>query len=804
MLQHNLTIAWRNIQKYLSQNIISVLGLSASLVCFSLCMHFGRYIMGMDKHFKNYDRIAEVVCQYSNGSYSMLSPLEGKQITATSMNTLEHLCMIINVAQIDYHYENESGMKVPVDLKAVETDSTFAEIFGVKVVAGSWEQAVNLPNSIVLSETKACQLFGSASESVGRTLAAPRYKTIYTVRAVMKDYPRNISFFEKGLEALKLNDEISPRNLTYGYNWHAYIYGLIPDGVSLDDVNRELKNSVTPNITHIIGRERTDENIVATRMGEYQAENIDMLVAIIVSFATLILLVGLLNFFHFLVGSILNRTHEYSLRRLMGCRTGNLFGMLFTQSFLMLVAAMLLCFYAIYAVIPRIEMPFLFIDLLQVDTALMTKETCEYLGWILLLCALICLIVCLYIRRISILQGVIGLTNNAPRIHRHIGRNLMMGLQFFICWVFVSLTVGFYLQGRLSTDNVLNNFSRMEKEEILSIPLNSKKTFMNLDEKRALINRLKAHAGVKDVLTADGEILTSISGSGLLTEKGNRDSEIEVLVDCFSENYFQFMNIELVRGVLPQARGQIAVDVDFAALFEEDVLGRVFYHPNNYNTPLTVTAVVERVSRAAIDRGLISRNENGWAYMSETEWAADPYIGHLYLKCYSGQMESVRQYVMEELRKVFAESVKPEVKTLMKDIEDDQGLEVALQDIIFFFAIVSLVITLLGVYSAITLDTEHRRREVALRKVHGARFGDILWLFGRRYFYLLVLPAMLAFPLVWWIFHRMREGYKVFIDCGLLFWLSIFLGVTLLVVLTILWRILKVARLRPAEEMKRK
>ncbi|MBQ8608294.1 MAG: hypothetical protein IJ417_08930, partial [Bacteroidaceae bacterium] len=156
MLLHNLTIAWRNIQKYLSQNIISVLGLSASLVCFSLCMHFGRYIMGMDKHFKNYDRIAEVVCQYSNGSYSMLSPLEGKQITATSMNTLEHLCMIINVAQIDYHYENESGMKVPVDLKAVETDSTFAEIFGVKVVAGSWEQAVNLPNSIVLSETKAC------------------------------------------------------------------------------------------------------------------------------------------------------------------------------------------------------------------------------------------------------------------------------------------------------------------------------------------------------------------------------------------------------------------------------------------------------------------------------------------------------------------------------------------------------------------------------------------------------------------------------------------------------------------------
>ena len=74
MLEHNITIAWRNIRKYLSQNIISVLGLSASLVCFSLCMHFSRYIMGMDKHFPNYDRIAEVVYQRPNGELYIHTP----------------------------------------------------------------------------------------------------------------------------------------------------------------------------------------------------------------------------------------------------------------------------------------------------------------------------------------------------------------------------------------------------------------------------------------------------------------------------------------------------------------------------------------------------------------------------------------------------------------------------------------------------------------------------------------------------------------------------------------------------------
>lgn len=114
---------------------------------------------------------------------------------------------------------------------------------------------------------------------------------------------------------------------------------------------------------------------------------------------------------------------------------------------------------------------------------------------------------------------------------------------------------------------------------------------------------------------------------------------------------------------------------------------------------------------------------------------------------------------------------------------------------------VSLAITLLGVYSAITLDTERRRREVALRKVHGARFKNILWLFGRRYFYLLVIPAALAFPLVGLILSILKKSYSVFIDLGFLFWAGIFFGIALLVVLTVLWRILQVAHTCPANEI---
>lgn len=801
MLQHNLIVAWRNIHKYLSQNIISVLGLSASLLCFSLCMHFCRYIIGTDKHFENYDRIAEIVYLRPNGELYLFSPLEGKQITEAPMNTLENRCMVISIAQINHHYVDEkSGKQVPVDLKGVETDGTFDRVFGVKVVAGSWKQASSMPNSIVLSESKAQKLFGSAADAVGRSIyTSGRYKTVYTVRAVMADMPQNISFFEIGIDMLKLNDENSPRNMEYGYNWHAYIYGLMPDGVELEDVNRELTNSVQQRITHIVGQERTDETIVATRMGEQAADNISILTTILTTFAVLILSVGLLNFLHFLVGSIVNRTHEYSLRRMFGCRLQNLFGLLFTQTFLLLAATALVCTYATKALIPLIEMPAMFADFLRIDTTLMWWQTAEYIGWLLILCAAICLGVSIFIQRIRIQQGMTGMSN-APRIRRHVGRNLMMGLQFFICWIFVSLTVAFYLQARLSTSTVLGSLSRTEKEQILSIPINSKKTLMRPDEKMVLVKRLKEHAGVKDVMTADGEMLRSISGDGILTERGNMDTKIDVLIDNFPTNYFSFMNLEVVSGVLPKTQGQIAADTDFAALFDEDILGRVFYEPYS-GKPYTVTAIVRSTPRTVGTKGWISHNKYGWLYMCEREWAADPYIGHIYLKCHPGQVEAVREYALEELSKVFAASIDPEINTMMDDIEKDQGPEVALQDIILFFALVSLAITLLGVYSAITLDTERRRREVALRKVHGARFKNILWLFGRRYFYLLVIPAALAFPLVGLILSILKKSYSVFIDLGFLFWAGIFFGIALLVVLTVLWRILQVVHTCPANEI---
>ena len=63
----------------------------------------------------------------------------------------------------------------------------------------------------------------------------------------------------------------------------------------------------------------------------------------------------------------------------------------------------------------------------------------QYIILLILLCAAICLFVSVRIRRISIQTGIHGGVNK--RRGKQWGRNLMLGIQFFICWIFVSLFI---------------------------------------------------------------------------------------------------------------------------------------------------------------------------------------------------------------------------------------------------------------------------------------------------------------------------------------------------------------------------
>ena len=132
-----------------------------------------------------------------------------------------------------------------------------------------------------------------------------------------------------------------------------------------------------------------------------------------------------------------------------------------------------------------------------------------------------------------------------------------------------------------------------------------------------------------------------------------------------------------------------------------------------------------------------------------------------------------------------------------------QSMEFELRGLIGFLAIVTLTIVLLGIYAAITLDTENRQKEVAVRKINGASMKDIILLFARLYALLLIVTFVLAIPIVSVLGKEFSQMYTIFIDMDFGFYACVFLCITLIVTLTVGFRIYRITQINPAQIIKK-
>ncbi|MBR4338956.1 MAG: FtsX-like permease family protein, partial [Bacteroidaceae bacterium] len=115
---------------------------------------------------------------------------------------------------------------------------------------------------------------------------------------------------------------------------------------------------------------------------------------------------------------------------------------------------------------------------------------------------------------------------------------------------------------------------------------------------------------------------------------------------------------------------------------------------------------------------------------------------------------------------------------------------------------VCILIAVFGVYSIITLACRQRRKEIAIRKVHGAKLKDILGMFVREYGIILAVSSFVAFIVGYLIMHGWLEQYLKRITIGPLFYIGIFVATALLIALCVGSRVWRTARENPADVVK--
>ena len=125
---------------------------------------------------------------------------------------------------------------------------------------------------------------------------------------------------------------------------------------------------------------------------------------------------------------------------------------------------------------------------------------------------------------------------------------------------------------------------------------------------------------------------------------------------------------------------------------------------------------------------------------------------HYILVAKPGEYKEMQVAVDRMIQKLEPAVVKPMSSNLRDYMAMEMSAMEILQNIAWILAIVSLAICLISIFSTVMLDTQTRKKEVAIRKVNGALTRDITKLFGRTYL-VITLIAMVFAVVAMLLFH---------------------------------------------------
>ena len=173
---------------------------------------------------------------------------------------------------------------------------------------------------------------------------------------------------------------------------------------------------------------------------------------------------------------------------------------------------------------------------------------------------------------------------------------------------------------------------------------------------------------------------------------------------------------------------------------------------------------------------------------------------YIYIKTAQKDISRIEEIISEYDT---GEVSKEESIVLLKDIEDGFNRPDTTIFIIFVaFALLCILISSFGIYSLVALSAEQRKKEIAIRKINGAMFVDILRLFLKEYFVLVMIGNLFALPAGYFFINRWLESYAYRTVIGFVLFLLVLFITCSIVILSVARQVKSASSVNAAESIK--
>ena len=770
MIQHYFKIAFRNILKYKTQSIISILGLAVGFTCFALANLWIHYEMTYDAYHEGADRIY-ILCKESvfgvNG-YSTSMPYPASTLLKNDFPEVEAACAYTRwVQKVDLKAND-----CTVETNNIQADSCFMKMFNISILAGSRDFMYS-NDKIALTEDMAMRLFGS-TDVLGKEVKNYNDDTL-TICAILSNLDHsNLSFgyWEQGEYFRRWQNDWSNGSFEI----------IIKLRKGTDPIAFQKKLAANETKADPRDPRRVFEEIRLMPLNEYHYSSINrnqsfqFYYLILFSVAGgLVILCSLFNYLSLFITRMRIRGREIALRKVCGSSIGGVFILLSVEYLYIILLSGVLGMAFVETALPAFRK-------LSGISGNIYGESLLYFAGILLLSLL--LLVPFAIRR-SFTRN----TGNKYALRKlSITFQLMIGILVTFC-IIVMMKQIYYLT---------NTDLGWERKDIASINL-----LYPDNDFEAIADKIKQFSCTREVVSGHCCLLPQSSGlSQTFTNwDGKEDAVKSIDMRCLwnCEKTVSFYNLKLLAGEMVKSTETNKIMINESAvkaLGMSDPIGKKLYQQTQASTivgiikDFHITAPTEPVQPYV----LVARDILKGMGFSIGK-------GQILIKFHDGKWKELKN----RIDSIFSREY-PEVRYRLYNTEEEYAgylkSEDALIKLLSFVAMVCVLIAAFGIFSLITLSCEQRRKEIAVRKVNGATIRDILIMFVKEYMLLLVIAGVIAFPVGYVLMKRWLENYVEQTVISAWIYFAIFGGIMIVIFACIGWRVWQAARQNPAEVIK--
>ena len=772
----------RNFKKQRTVGVLNICSLSLGIMVAVVVGLWAINELSFDRFHKNGNRIYRTVL---NGTLSgnqvklgtAFRPL-GEQ-AKEELPVIEDMCRVLNQND-DIRINNELFLSVPTFM----TDANFFSFFTFPLKVGDKNQVLSSPDRVVISESAAARYFPN-QDPIGQII---RYRgRDCAVSGIMKDMPKNSSL---------QTDFVFP---FFGWwaengwgNMDSYItFFLLQKGVSPETLAEPLTQLSHRNfeVFKNFGANYTLEAITDMHFSQMLFDPMikgnKSLVMTFILTAFVILIISCINFANLFVSTSFIRAKTIGIKKAIGAKRFRLMHEFYSETACYVLISIAIGLMIATAVIP------VFNDFTQSGVSIDFASPLLYLflaGLLVFVVFLAGSFPALYMTRLNVIEILKG---------KFKGKNMSLLQKSLVVTQFAAsitlLIVVTFMQKQVNY--ILAYDLGFDKEHVLYVHARDgfKQNYKSLEGEFLQEPSIKA-VSRKDALPTDWT-------QGWSIKKIPDDHTQPILMEMcrVNPNYFDFFDMKIVDGVNPfflesDNLTDVVVNESAARLLGyEQPVGQMIESDGN-PVRFTIRGVVKNAHTKSLHQDVdpqvyfkFNDNEEWWENVFFFKVSGDPQRAIAFIEQKWKEREAEYPFEYHFLDDTYKQLYTSEVNA---------------GKVFSFAMLIALIITVAGLFAMAYYATQRRIREIAIRKVYGAKIKDIFILLNKDFLLWVFIAFVIACPAAYFGLQKWLSGFVV--KTSLNIWLFLLVGVIALLIalFTTGYQTWKVAITNPVEGIK--